>query len=323
MYLINNLPTRQRFLSRNVYYGGFACFVQAAPNDRRFQGLNPKQVKAWIKRERASCETALLRQMTSAFYEARVGQPVDIPRLPARALAPAIVVPMLGVYQLDHPQHMSYACTKHCGFCTLGLHGVSGLRMDSSNFKLRDAVELRKFLSQIETAESIVAGSTLQATRADEDGAKRDLKVMRRRLQKESWKPGLINVKELLRDPQFDFLNVSLSPMHCQKGVYKDVILWTLEAVYECCQNKTHFQRLLRAWDAAAVDQARAYLQGRCKSRGISGVLMASSIEGKIGVRSSSKADLANAMKILRALLFFVHSEAFQALVEEKVEDIL
>jgi hypothetical protein len=145
---------------------------------------------------------------------------------------------------------------------------------------------------------------------------------MRRRLQKESWKPGLINVKELLRDPQFDFLNVSLSPMHCQKGVYKDVILWTLEAVYKCCQNKTHFQRLLRAWDAAAVDQARAYLQGRCKSRGISGVLMASSIDGtKIGVRSSSKADLANAMKILRALLFFVHSEAFQALVEEKVED--
>ena len=318
MYLINNLPTRQRFLSRNVFYGGFACCVQGAPNDPRFQGLNRQQVKAWIKRERASCETALLSQITTAFYEARAGQLVDIQRL-GRALPP-VVVPMLGVYQLDHPQHMSYACTKHCGFCTLGLHGVRGLRMDSSNFKLRDAVELRKVIGQIETAESVVAG-TLQATRADEDGAKRDLKVMRRRLRMESWKPGLVNVKELLKDSQFSFLNVSVSPMHCQKGAYHDVIQWTLEAVSKACESRAHFQALLKVWDAAVVNQASVFLRGRCKSRGLSGVLIASSAEGRLGVRSSSKADLANAMKILRALLFFVHSEAFHAHLDDDGSD--
>ena len=315
MYLNNNLPTRLRYQSQHVIYGGFACCVVTAPNDPRFQGKTPKQIDSWIKEERASCQTALLGQIMKAFFMARAGECVKV----SGRVAPAVVVPMLGVYQLDHPQQMSYTCTKHCGFCTLGHQGVQGLAMCDADFKPRDASQLRKDVLVLDAAEGTIADQAA-AQDAIRD-AQRVAKLMKGKLRREAWKKDLTNVRVLLQDPHFNFLNVSVSPMHCQKGAYKDAILWTMEAVFESCQNKAHFQRLLRAWDAAAVSQSRAYLQGRCKSRGISGVLTASSIEGKLGVRSSSKADLANAMKILRALLFFVHSEAFHAHLDDDGSD--
>ena len=212
---------------------------------------------------------------------------------------------------MDQPQHECYSCTNHCCFCTLGGWRHNGLALDSTAFRRRSSVELRQAVAKIESLTAI-------ATRSDDRAAKRSAKMEMAKIKSElhtaAYKRTLTNVRHMMRDPHWDFLNCSVSPMHCQKGAYKDTIFWTLQATLQCC-HRAQGLAFLRACDVAVVDQVSDFLRGRCKSRGLSGVLTVATMEsnGLLGVRSSSKSDLGNAMKILRGLLFYVHDEAFGA----------
>lgn len=314
LYTINNLPAAARRLSANVIVGGFGYVIRPSPADPRQCSMSPRDLKQWIRRERRSCDTALVQQIRSAFEQARCGENVIVAATQERKL----VLPVLGVWQLDQPQHMSVVCTAHCGFCDLAQLRRRGLTFDRTSLCLRSAAAARELIANLQRTQLVVESSagTGDAIREAKRIAKKELATARAALHRQSFKKPaeLDTLQLLLQDPYFDFLNVSLAPMHCQKGAYQDVLTWSLRALQRAVGDAQGMRAFILACDRALVSQAAPFLHGRSRSRGLSGLLSTSIRTGPIVVRSSSKADLADGMRVIRALLFHPHRDVFQAL---------
>ena len=247
-----------------------------------------------------------------------------------------LIVPTPGCFQFDHPQHMRICRCRQCGFCDVGGGGWKALADFNADVKLRSSTKsishkarsdgqllstselLRRYFDAKETYQSL--------TSADE--AKRTAKVLMSQLEAEIKDAGLnVHVHPLWDDLYIDgYQNVSISPLHVKKGTYKDIIQWTLLAVYNALGSHTAWLRWLRRIDPVVTRELACFsiVGGRCKRRGLSGILVHN--PGKPPrVRGGSAAELAFVMKFLRVLLLCVFeddafqlSEAFEIFGEER-----
>ena len=100
-------------------------------DDEAFARLSPTQQKEWLKRERGSLDAGVLRHLLEEVRACRAGVLVDT------ISGTELRVPIIGVWLVDHPQHMWLTGCRQCGFCNVALRGKGGL----SDFDA--AVELR------------------------------------------------------------------------------------------------------------------------------------------------------------------------------------
>ena len=90
------------------------------------------------------------------------------------------------------------------------------------------------------------------------------------------------------------------------KTLYRDVADGVLKEVYEQCGSRTSFLNWLQHANKWIVSDVStwAIMRGRCKARGVSGILSHSTKAGPPVVSGKSKQNLANFMRVVRVMCF-------------------
>lgn len=198
-----------------------------------------------------------------------------------------VVVPVIGVWQLDHPAHMQFCQCRLCGFCDVGGGGKSSLADFDWPVEMRSSAAVKPYVTRYLAAleRRAAPGAGRDDRRVAKAEANAELQVITA-MGVNPWYNRLWDVRYIDA-----YLNVSLSPLHILKGVYKDVIQWSLQAVCLQLGSKQACQRWLQRADAVIVQQLACFsiVTGNIRRKGLSGILTYASRDGPFVVRGGSK----------------------------------
>ena len=287
IYLFNNaLPLHLRYRDEHVIVAGFVPLYVPPPSaEAKLANMSGAKREEWLKAERLSLNDAVVAEIVAEFDALRGGVRVRRPGGTGQ-----VVIPLIGVWQLDHPAHMQFCQCRQCGFCDIGGRGKKALADFECDVTMRSSELVKpiveRYLAAMKLQQSTGATADRDGKRQAKAEASRQLELLRQM--------GVNPWYNRIWDSRYGidaYLNVSLSPLHILKGLYKDVIQWTLTAVCSRLGSKAACQRWLQRIDLVVIQQMACFsiVTGRIRRKGLSGILTYASRDGPFVVRGGSK----------------------------------
>jgi len=301
--LNGHLPLEERHRRENMLIVAFRPIVRIKPDDRRFLAMSPTERQAWRKREQDSINSGVLSALLAELQSCRAGVKVGEQLVAGRQ--PSLLVPTIGCWQLDHPQHMSHVGCKRCGFCESPLHLLGKF---GETFAMRTTARCEPLYDAAVEARGAVAAYSCEGTKEVLATALEALvDAGLNEVSLPEWQPEIgrcpprrhahrtrrvTQLTTAARRRYTDaYKNKSPSPLHMLKGAYKDILQWTLYKVYVACGTHVAWLALLKRFDEVVVRDLAAFtaVRGACKRKGLSSILIYSASSEPPVVRGGSK----------------------------------
>ena len=256
MLFNNNVLLSMRYKREQIFIAGFAPVIRPPVGNASYAGMSPTKRAAWLKLERDSVEQGVLQILRQGFEHHSTGIVCADPTAPSTSM---ILVPVLACIQVDHPQHMKLVAAKQCGFCNVGGLGKRGLAAFEVAVSLRNTTDVSNAFTRVQRA--------VEQSSIGDRVAKRDAKAEAQRLKQQFERDGLHITKLQQWDDQHTdaYQNIGLSPLHILKGVYKDMVQWSLQAIYNRLDTENDWRRWLARIDRVVVRELAAFpsIKGR------------------------------------------------------------